>query len=738
MYAAINVAVAAHNALASERGLPGLSLDRVIEQCGVSPETFTKHCNGNGAEQPELTPKAEERARAVLQDIESQTAALRVNGADRDAAADNAIVVVPQPIEGDEGQEDKDEDEDPHEGLAEGFWRENGVIKTIVGTGRNAYEAHLCSDMRAVRKVSAGDGMDWAVIVKFKDSRKVDKEARVSCGDAVTEPSKCIHELASAGLLIHVEDPKLFRIVLKSVLHADVPLAYRLARAGWFPIGAAHVFALPPRVIPRVEEEVTWGGDLNYCRTLQRGSMSQWKETVLAFANGNWVLMACIGVMLASPAILFLPTSAEVNTIVHLVNTTSLGKTLALRGGASNWGEGSDPAMPTSFIEPWKTTGNASENLLAAYNHIGFCLDEMKSVDAKAAGSFAYDYALGRGKDRMNRDRSSRRRLAWANFGLSAGEITLTERASETSSRSQPGDAGAEARVINIMPEVIFEDWHGCSSAKEVAVKFGVMCIENCGWSGPAYVEWLASHGDEARVAIVKNLAAWNAIAALLLGVDPSPQAERVASRLGPMAAGSALAAEVLEFPWSAELPVQGGEFIAAPARAMIKAFAGFLGIWLANNGVTVSTQVNQAFDQLRNYYHSAPGAAFIVVGLKDEDGVGNKIARAQSDIVPLLGWKVYRDLVTEIDSYGRERPVSGVLEYVDFKPDVFKQRMGWTKVTFKTTLRTLRDQGLLLSAKPDELQHRRRVDGKISYVIRVKSEFFGDEDEGAVFPTSL
>jgi hypothetical protein len=95
---------------------------------------------------------------------------------------------------------------------------------------------------------------------------------------------------------------------------------------------------------------------------------------------------------------------------------------------------------------------------------------------------------------------------------------------------------------------------------------------------------------------------------------------------------------------------------------------------------VTVSTQVNQAFDQLRNYYHSAPGAAFIVVGLKDEGGAGDKIARPQADTVPLLGWKVYRDLVTEIDSYGRERPVSGVLEYVDFKPDVFKQRMGWTK----------------------------------------------------------
>ena len=51
MYAAINIAVAAYNAIAGERGLPRLlSLDRVIEQCGVSPETFARHCNSSGAE----------------------------------------------------------------------------------------------------------------------------------------------------------------------------------------------------------------------------------------------------------------------------------------------------------------------------------------------------------------------------------------------------------------------------------------------------------------------------------------------------------------------------------------------------------------------------------------------------------------------------------------------------------------------------------------------------------------
>jgi hypothetical protein len=691
MYLAINDAVVNYNAIASEHGLPDLLLDEVIRRCGVTPETFA-----NGAD---LTPEAEERAKAVLQDIEDRTAALK--------------------------------NEDPDEGLAEGFWRDGGNVWTTVGAGRGAHNAPLCSNIRAVRKVSAGDGLDWAVIVGFKDGRGGDKEVRVSCGDAVTDPSKCIHELASGGLLIHVEDPKLYRLVLKAVVHAAVPLAYRLVKAGWFPIASTHVFALPSGVIPRVKEEVIWGGDRNYCRALQRGSMDRYRRTVVVFADGNGILMACIGMMLASPGIPFLPSSAEVNTIVHLMNTTSLGKTMALRGGASVWGEGSPTTWPTSFLEPWKTTGNASELLLAACNHVGFVLDEMKSFDAKAAASFAYDYALGKGKNRTNPGMTSRSRFAWENFGLSSGEITLTERASDGSIRSQPGDAGAETRVINITPEIIFEVLHGCATAKEAAEKFGVMCIENCGWAGPAYVEWLAFHGDEAHAAIIKNFAVWDAVSARLLGSDPSPQAERVASRLGAPAASAALAAEVLEFPWSAELPVPEADSISAPACAMLKAFLKFLDIWLANHGATVSTQVNQAFGQLRAYYHEAAAGAFIVAGLSTNPVADDKIVRPQSEAVPLRGWKAFRGLLVETDGFGREHYLSGTLEYVDFKPDVLKKHMKWTEVTLRETLRTLRAQGLLLTTKKQkDLKHRRRVDGRLIQVIRVKAGFFGDEDE--------
>ena len=180
MYSAINIAVAAYNAIAGERGLPGLSLGsghRAMRRDSSRRSLGTAMGPGDPCSLLRMRSWPE-RSCATLRARPRRCAS---TGLDE--------------------EEDEDEDEDPHEGLAEGFWREDGVVRTIVGAGRNAYEAHLCSNIRAVRRVSAGDGMDWAVIVKFKDSRGGDKEVRISCGDAVTEPSKCIHELASARLV---------------------------------------------------------------------------------------------------------------------------------------------------------------------------------------------------------------------------------------------------------------------------------------------------------------------------------------------------------------------------------------------------------------------------------------------------------------------------------------------------------------------------------------------------------
>ena len=108
------------------------------------------------------------------------------------------------------------------------------------------------------------------------------------------------------------------------------------------------------------------------------------------------VPMVCIGTMLGFTHD---PLASEVgrdNTVLHFVSTSSGGKTTSTRCGATVWGLGATTEVEGTFLKSWKTTANASDSLLAGHNHIGLALDELKTVDAKAAGTFAYDFASGR------------------------------------------------------------------------------------------------------------------------------------------------------------------------------------------------------------------------------------------------------------------------------------------------------------------------------------------------------
>ena len=95
--------------------------------------------------------------------------------------------------------------------------------------------------------------------------------------------------------------------------------------------------------------------------------------------------MASIGVMLSSTALPYLPEEFEANTMLHFVGDSGCGKTTLVRAGASVHGKGSQTTDPGSFLESYKNTINAAENILVAANHIGVCFDELKNIEQRAA-----------------------------------------------------------------------------------------------------------------------------------------------------------------------------------------------------------------------------------------------------------------------------------------------------------------------------------------------------------------
>ena len=357
------------------------------------------------------------------------------------------------------------------EGLAAGYWREDEAIWTTTGSKRNPRLMRLCSDMRAVHTESGVDGRRWAINVDVVDQRGAHKLVCFSRAEAETDAAECVRALVDAGLVVYSDDQKRSRLILNAVVRAKVPLAYGIEKTGLTKVGDRHVFALPSGVIEADGEGdgasiVVWRGTNQYGRVRRGGKREEWISGVAEPAAKAPLAMAAIGTMLSGPALPYLPPEYESNTMIHYVGDTGTGKTTIVRVGASVHGKGSQTTDPDSFLESYKNTINATENILVAHNHLGVCFDELKNVDQRAANTFAYDFGAGRRKGRMNPDNSSRPTDSWALPGLSSGEITLSDRANEHAFRQQTMDSGADVRVVNIVVDGAFTEWEISPSAR--------------------------------------------------------------------------------------------------------------------------------------------------------------------------------------------------------------------------------------------------------------------------------
>jgi hypothetical protein len=384
--------------------------------------------------------------------------------------------------------------------------------------------------------------------------------------------------------------------------------------------------------------------------------------------------MVCIGVGLASPAIRFLPTGTETNSMLHFVATTSKGKTLSVRAGALVWGKGAPVETAGSMLKSCRSTGNAMESLCAAHSGIGLFLDELKTADAKAAATFAYDFATGHGKLRMHGQKwTTSVMYSWSLFALSSGEITLAERAKDHAFRRQIADAGGEARVINFhLDDEIFTNLHDHESPAAIAVALGNAAATHYGCAGPAFVQWLLGHPDEARARLTALIAVWNDVSAEVLGVHlQSSQAERVAQRLAPIVAGAVLGASVIGIPWSDgndKIDNAGGALIGPAGRVMMGAFTNLLTLWIGRISPKASTQVIEAFSQLRAYYQGSP-ASFPITRIGSSQVMEGQPGPDESDLAghhdptTRRGFRVMSGGKVEPDKFGAERLKDGELK---------------------------------------------------------------------------
>jgi hypothetical protein len=618
------------------------------------------------------------------------------------------------------------------EGLAAGYWRDDDAIWTATGSKKRPRALRLCSDMKAIHNESSPDGMSWAVNVDVVDLRGVHKLVCFTRAAAETDQASCMRVLVDAGLVVYADGIQRHRLILNAVVRAEVLLAYGIVKTGRAKIDGRYVFALPPpsKVIEADGKGagvsiVVWRGDAQYGRVRQGGKREEWVSKVAKPVALVPFAMVAIGVMLSGPALPYLPPEYEANTMLHYVGESGSGKTTIVRVGASVHGKGGPTTERDSYLESYKNTINSFENILLAHNQLGICLDELKNIDPKVAGNFAYDFAAGRRKGRMFNNILSRPTDSWELPGLSSGEITLADRANERAFRQQTMDSGADVRVLNIPSDGAFSDVGNFAERKAYAEALGAAAATHFGFGGPESIRFLLNHENGARQAIAKNLDIWKAVAAPLLGAAPSLQASRVATRLGSFAAPAALASEVLGLPWGADLGKFGVSATPA-ASAMFLAFQRIFDTWIGVNGIAYSTQTAAIFQLLRAHYHGAPKGAFVLCGAKPSDVVpDDELPTAQT--VPIRGWKAMTNVKTATDNFNRTKFVSGDLVYVDFIPAVLERDLGQSKRALQQALASLRDLKFLITESKLALRTQRKVDGENTPVTRIRAEFFSD-----------
>ena len=167
------------------------------------------------------------------------------------------------------------------------------------------------------------------------------------------------------------------------------------------------------------------------------GSLNDWKETVAAPCVGNPLMLFAISQSFVGP--MLGPLGLDGGGF-HFRGKSSRGKTTLLSLSASVWDA-------PKFVQSWRTTDNALENMASCCNSGLLALDELHLVSARFAGDIVYMLANGRGKQRMSTAGMGKPVDTWVVATLSSGEITLED---HLASGGKKIHAGQEVRLIDI------------------------------------------------------------------------------------------------------------------------------------------------------------------------------------------------------------------------------------------------------------------------------------------------
>ncbi len=345
----------------------------------------------------------------------------------------------------------------------------------------------VCAPVRVKWRARFHDGLGWRFIIEINDR---DGNARMSRCWIRISVGRMVLGTKPWPMLACASTQRRGELAQYLLMDCDQAERARIAeKTGW----CGNVFVLPHRTVGKSDEPIIFQGQDRAASYGEAGTAEEWRDHVgsLCAGNSRLTLSACAAFAASIAPFSGIGESGG----FHIFGSSSLGKTTALRVASSING------LPASYMQTWRSTGNAIEGTAAKHNHALLCLDEIREAAEREIGLIVMMLANGSGKGRMKDTAVLRERLTWLLLWLSTGEHGLLHYMEAAGTKPDPG---MEVRQLDIPADAgvnfgLFEKLHGHKDARTFAEHLRTVCDQYHGAVGISWLEHVSQHLEEIR-----------------------------------------------------------------------------------------------------------------------------------------------------------------------------------------------------------------------------------------------
>jgi putative DNA primase/helicase len=334
----------------------------------------------------------------------------------------------------------------------------------------------------SVSESSGSNGEVWLEI-KWRDR---DSWRKIVVERKVVASARTIVDLAAQGLPVTSNNaPSLVQFLNDFELaNAEtLPRSCGSSHFGWHRVDKVDGFLLGNRYLvakaqadhtkPVVYRGVDEGDQqLVHCFGT-RGKLKEWRRILKSLENFPKARL----VLYAAFATVLMRLVGATNFLLEIVAPTTMGKTIALRIGASAWGN-PDESSPNAYLRTFDGTRTWFERIAGVMHDVPLTLDETQHIEVELADTLIYDLAQGRGKGRGT----------IKGLAKQATSRTITILSGEQPIVSTTKSGGAAVRVLSLTGSPFGEV---SPAMADVVRNLNQGVKENYGFAGPRFVRWV-------------------------------------------------------------------------------------------------------------------------------------------------------------------------------------------------------------------------------------------------------